>query len=199
MLISRLDERFKYTRARAALGTAEALATPDSVLNDLSEGLWRHCDPALAERLLRRKWFADTSRALLGAVAEVEIIEYGHAAKSARERLAELDAQGTSRIAEFRPPAPPPPIQTAPAPGWSGESGQADQCLAPDDWSDSFAARWAAMREYSRATRWAFARPQHSIANSTFRRCGTRSTSSACLTDSSWPFHRRVRTRTLRS
>ena len=133
--ISRLDERFRPVRARAALRLAVEPSTPDSVIGLLTEGLSRHPDPALAQQLLQRP-HADTSRALLRAVSHLESIMYGVTARQARERLAILEPSGTPSSAIRRSPPPPPPTPTAPAPSWNAESGATDQCIAPDDWSE---------------------------------------------------------------
>jgi len=133
--ISRLDERFRPVRARAALRLAAEPSTPDSVIGLLTLGLSRHADPALAQQLLQRP-HADTSRALLRALSHLESIMYGVTARQARERLAILEPTGPPSRAIPHSPPPPPPTPTAPAPSWSGESGETDQCLAPDDWSE---------------------------------------------------------------
>lgn len=133
--ISRLDERFRPIRARAALRLAVESSTPDSVIGLLTEGLSRHADPALAQQLLQRP-HADTSRVLLRAVSHLESIMYGVTAKQAREHLAILEPNGPPSSAIRRSPPPPPPTPTAPAPSWYAQSGATDQCLAPDDWSE---------------------------------------------------------------
>jgi hypothetical protein len=134
--ISRLDERFRHARARAALEMAAAPSTPDSVVGVLSEGLSRHRDPALAERLLQRRPYADTSRTLLRAVAELESIQYGRVAKQARERLATLDPPGSPNIAPHRPSPLPQSSPIAPGSLSPDSWMPTDQCLAPDDWSE---------------------------------------------------------------
>ena len=120
--ISRLDERFSIARAHAAVKLADDPSTPDSLLNVLSVGLAHVGDPLLAERLLGRRPFADTSRTLLRVVAHLENLMYGKVAKQAREKLAKLDASDTASM-------------TAPlAPSAGGQ--QPHQCRAADDWSE---------------------------------------------------------------
>jgi hypothetical protein len=133
--ISRLDERFKHARARAALALAAASSAPDSVIKVLGEGLWRHHDPALAERLLERAR-ADTSHALLRAVAELDSAWYGQVAQAALERLASLRPPEPRDLTKHHPARfhyspPSAPDSTAPGSWMAG-----DQCLGPDDWSE---------------------------------------------------------------
>ncbi len=133
--ITRLDERFRHSRNRAAIKLASEPSAPDSILEVLANGLSHGRDPVLAERLLQRHPFADTSRALLRALGAMEQVQYGVVAKQARERLARLELQGAPTSAPLEP-LPPPPTPTRSAPRWSGEYGQTDQCLAPDSWSE---------------------------------------------------------------
>jgi hypothetical protein len=133
--ISRLDERFRHARGRAALELGADPSTPDSVFRVLWEGLSRHRDPALAARFLERA-HADTSRALLRAVAQLDSSWYGSVAQEGRERLARLVPPDPPSLAPHRPSRlhyPPPSAPDSLAPGsWM----PTDQCLAPDDWSE---------------------------------------------------------------
>ncbi|HEV7703683.1 MAG TPA: hypothetical protein VGO46_05285 [Gemmatimonadaceae bacterium] len=133
--VSRLDERFRYVRAQAALALAAEHATPDSVLLVLARGLGSHRDPALAERLLERA-IADTSHTLLLAIADLDSVRYGTVTVRARERLAKLDP---AALAGREPRRRPRGVQPTPAISDSAFNESwisADQCLAADEWSE---------------------------------------------------------------
>jgi hypothetical protein len=133
--ISRLDERFRHARARAALALGADSSTPDSVFRVLWEGLSSHRDPALAARFLERTR-ADTSRALVRGVAQLDSSWYGSVAQEARERLARLVPPESPSFAPHRPLRPHYPSPSAPDSLAPGSWMPTDQCLAPDDWSE---------------------------------------------------------------
>ncbi|MDQ2947912.1 MAG: hypothetical protein M3Y27_18595 [Acidobacteriota bacterium] len=133
--MSRLDERFRYVRAEAALALAVHPSTPDSVLGVLAQGLSSHRDPALAWRLLERAT-ADTSRASLQVIAELDTLRYPSQVERAREQLAKLEHRAPTSVGVRRFP-----LRLEPSAGISdslpNESWMsADQCLPADDWSE---------------------------------------------------------------
>ncbi|MEO6211126.1 MAG: hypothetical protein ABIQ10_13500 [Gemmatimonadaceae bacterium] len=134
-LISHLDERFRPARNVAALKLASAPSTPDSVISVLTDGLSRHRDPALAQRL-RERPHADTSRALLRALSDLESIMDGKAAIDAREKLAKLEQANPSSVAEPHETSPlaaiPVDTNTHAQDAWMST----EQCRTPDDWSE---------------------------------------------------------------
>ena len=134
-VISRLDERFAPARDRATLELAAAPSTPDSVLYVLWEGLSRHRDPALAERLLD-KATADRSRTLLGALTDLDSSWYGTVVQRAREQVTRLERDYTPHHVLHRPALLPWEPRAAPDTLAPGAWMQGDQCLAPDDWSE---------------------------------------------------------------
>ena len=134
-VISRLDERFAPARDRATLELAAAPSTPDSVLYVLWEGLSRHRDPALAERLLD-KAMADGSRTLLGALTKLDSSWYGTVVQHAREQLTKLEPDDTPHHVLHRPALLPSEPRAAPDTLAPGAWMRGDQCLAPDDWSE---------------------------------------------------------------
>ena len=133
--ISRLDERFRQARARAALELVAAPPTPDSVIKAQWEGLSRHRDRALAERFFGRAYW-DTSRTLLRAVAELDSNWYASVVLQARKRLAELEPRGPPFVSANRRARL--PLQSPVAPDSLANDSwmPTDQCLAPDDWSE---------------------------------------------------------------
>lgn len=133
--ISRLDERFRYVRSKAALALAAQQATPDSVLRVLALGLQGHRDPALAEQLLERA-IADTSRALLEVMADLDSVRYPTTPARAREKLARLDPRASLSVgvvaSSRRDPPSPAVSDSNPYDSWMAS----DQCLPADDWSE---------------------------------------------------------------
>lgn len=133
--LSRLDERFRYVRAKAALALAAQQATPDSVLRVLALGLQGHRDLALAEQLLERA-ITDTSRALLEVIADLDSVRYATTPGRAREKLAKLDPRASLSVgvvaSSRRDPPSPAVSDSNPYDSWMAS----DQCLPADDWSE---------------------------------------------------------------